>query len=266
MPAKSLSPRPFVSANLAMSADGKIAPAVLAGSTQRFTSKTDRAHMDSCRAHADAVLIGAKTLRDANPHLGIKDPAAIAARTALGHQHQPLAVVVSQSGELPSEARMFDPVGPAPGALGPPPKPWVFVPQAKVTAVQAAFGPRAQVMALPPSVGAGQGPSVACAILQALGQHGVRHLLIEGGGTILWPFVEAGVLDRLHVTLAPCLLGGAQAPTLLAGPGLSITDRARLCLRQVCRHGDELYLTYDVGAPHNHPLTQGPGPHAQQGP
>lgn len=232
---------------MAMSADGKIAPS--APGPGRLTSAFDRAHMDLVRAHADAVLIGARTLRDANPDMIIKDAAAIKARRARGHTQQPLAVVVSRTGRLPADARVFD-SRPQPGAgLAPPPTPWVFVDQDAKEATQSLLGTRAKVIALAPA-GDHHG-GAAYAILEALWRHDVRHLLIEGGGQVLWPFVQARALDRLYVTLAPCLLGGEHAPTLLAGAGLSIADRVRLHLAQAKQNGDEMYLTYDV----RHPLS-----------
>ena len=54
------------------------------------------------------------------------------------------------------------------------------------------------------------------------------------------------LLDELHVTLAPALLGGRDAPTLLEGQGLSMNERRRLRLADVRREGDELYCRWIV--------------------
>ena len=54
------------------------------------------------------------------------------------------------------------------------------------------------------------------------------------------------LVDELNVTIAPALLGGRDAPTLLQGDGLKMADRRRLRLTDVRREGDELYCRYEV--------------------
>jgi riboflavin-specific deaminase-like protein len=228
-----------VFANLAMSADGKIA--TTDGAPGRFTSQADRAHMDLLRADADAVLIGAHTLRVANPDLTIKDAAAIAARRDLGHDRQPQAIVVSGSGVVPQAARIFAPAKAS--SLASAPRPLVITSAAACAQARAQLREVADVEVLPGP------PFGGAALLALLGQRHIRRLLVEGGGETLWPLVKDGVLDALHVTLAPCLLGGAQAPTLLGGPGLALGARIPLALAAVQQVGQELFVTYRVVRP-----------------
>ena len=74
--------RPFVYVNMAMTADGKITSA--AREYAAFTTRHDKRTMDRLRAEADAVLIGAGTLRADDPPLSIRDPEMRALRTSLG--------------------------------------------------------------------------------------------------------------------------------------------------------------------------------------
>ncbi len=231
-------PRPHVSANLAMSADGKIAAAQ--ANVGRFTSPADRAHMDHVRHDTDAVLMGAHTLRQANPDCTVKNAKAVAARKSAGFVRQPLAVVVCASGVLPDDARIFRAAAKSPAALEPAPTPVVFTTAAAQLQLQVQLGPRAAV------VGLGHAPLDAAAMLHQLYLRGVRRLLIEGGGETLWAFAAAGALDVLHVTLAPCLIGGSQAPTLLGGPGFALHDRLRLALTSSTVVGDEIFVSYRV--------------------
>jgi len=77
-------------------------------------------------------------------------------------------------------------------------------------------------------------------------ERSVRRLLVEGGGETNWAFVELGLVDEIHVTVAPALLGGRSAPTLLEGGGFAMADRVRLRLADVRRNGDELFCRYEV--------------------
>ena len=54
------------------------------------------------------------------------------------------------------------------------------------------------------------------------------------------------LLDELCVTIAPCLLGGREAPTLLEGEGFPMGSRRALRLVDVSRHGDEIYCRFAV--------------------
>ena len=70
--------------------------------------------------------------------------------------------------------------------------------------------------------------------------------MVEGGGELNWGFVRDDLVDEVNVTIAPCLLGGRLAPTLLEGDGLTMSGRRRLALIGVERVEDELYCRYRV--------------------
>jgi 2,5-diamino-6-(ribosylamino)-4(3H)-pyrimidinone 5'-phosphate reductase len=84
------------------------------------------------------------------------------------------------------------------------------------------------------------------ALLGRLHERGVERLLVEGGGELNWGFVRDGLLDELYVTVAPVLLGGRDAPTLLEGNGLAMDARTRLRLVEVSRLGEEIFCRYSV--------------------
>ena len=83
-------------------------------------------------------------------------------------------------------------------------------------------------------------------LLRRLKQRGVDRLLAEGGGELNWALVRKDLVDELYVTVAPVLLGGRDAPTLLGGAGLPMNDQLRLRLVDVDRQGDELFCRYAV--------------------
>ena len=222
--------RPFVYVNMAMTADGKITSA--AREYAAFTSRHDKRTMDRLRAEADAVLIGAGTLRADDPPLSIRDPEMRALRERLGKPPELRTIVMSARLDLPFEGRFFRGGDPAWRVVA-------TVEDAPEERVRALAG-RAEVWRL------GRGRVDVPRLLRRLAEAGVERLLVEGGGETNWAFFEADAIDELYVTLAPCLLGGRDAPTLLEGEGTLLAGRRSLRLLSCERVGEELYLRWAV--------------------
>ena len=75
-------------------------------------------------------------------------------------------------------------------------------------------------------------------------ERGCRVVLCEGGGVLNARFLAARALDELYLTVVPRVLGGARAPTIVAGDGFEPGDVPDARLAQVDRVGDELFLVY----------------------
>ena len=74
----------------------------------------------------------------------------------------------------------------------------------------------------------GAGAEQVRAALTALGERGVRSLLVEGGATLAGSFRDAGEIDALDVYFGPLVIGGAEARPLIAGTGAaSIAEAER---------------------------------------
>jgi len=221
--------RPLVCVNMAMTADGKITSASREYPT--FTSAHDRRTMDRLRAEADAVLVGAGTLRADDPQLQVREPEMRAYRRRLGKREGLIQVVVTASLELDLSARFFQERAAARIVAT-----VEEAPEDRVRRLEAA----AEVWKV------GRGRIDLPELLARLRRRGVERLLVEGGGELNWAFASAGLLDEIYVTVAPCLLGGRDAPTLLEGPGLAMAARVRLRLADLRREGDEIYCRYEV--------------------
>ena len=78
-------------------------------------------------------------------------------------------------------------------------------------------------------------------------QWNVKRLLCEGGGELNGALFRAGLVDELHLTVCPKILGGRDAPTIADGSGvLKLVDAARLRLKSLKRENGELFLVFGI--------------------
>jgi diaminohydroxyphosphoribosylaminopyrimidine deaminase/5-amino-6-(5-phosphoribosylamino)uracil reductase len=70
--------------------------------------------------------------------------------------------------------------------------------------------------------------------------------MVEGGSEVHGAFLEAGLVDRVAVFLAPILLGGREAPTMVQGRGLDLKSALRLGPLSATPLGDDLLIEADV--------------------
>lgn len=182
--------RSFFFAQVGQSLDGRIA--TVSGDAQDVSGKQGLCHLHRCRALADAVVIGVRTALHDDPRLTVR---------LVGGQN-PARVVIDPAGRLPDDARVLAADG------------------VRRLVVQAVDRPRAAGIEVV-RLGAREGWISPVAIRAALAKRGLRRVLIEGGGVTIAGFLEAGLLGRLHVAIAPLIIG--------AGPsGLSTAPIARL--------------------------------------
>jgi len=198
--------RPRVIAAMIASADGR---AAVAGRSVGLGHPADRELLRGLRSAADAVLVGAATVR-AERYAALFD----------GPERKPIGIV-TRSGDVPWDVGLF--------AEGDSP-----------VVVYSGVGltPPGEVAA---PVRVAPAPDLAAALAD-LGEHeGARVVLCEGGPRVLRALVADGLIDDLLLTVAPLLAAG-DAPTSLAGPALD--PPAQLSLRGTWRADDHLFLHY----------------------
>jgi riboflavin-specific deaminase-like protein len=214
--------RPRVLVNMAPSIDGKIAPARRGTTTHAgvpFTMSRhaeDAKRMRALRARADAVVIGATNLR-------VDDPDLLPSR---------LRVVVTHAGDqVEPGARMFAAEVGGEGVVAH----TSAMPEPK----RAALRERATLVQL------GDSEVDVSALLGWLArERGCSVVLCEGGGALNAQFFAARAVDELYVTLAPRVLGGSSAPTMVEGEGFAPDAIPDAHLVECDRVGDELFLAY----------------------
>ncbi len=180
---------PLVIAQLGQTLDGRIA--TVTGESRWINGNCALDHLHRLRASVDAVVVGVGTLIADDPQLTVR-------RVAGRH---PTRVVIDPRGRAPASAKRFScPAAPtlaivAPGARGPAPG----IETIEITPREGALAP--------------------ADIVAALAARGLRRLLIEGGARTISTFLDAGAIDRLHLLVAPMIIGSGRQGLDLAPEG-----------------------------------------------
>lgn len=213
---------PFVAAKFAMSLDGKIA--ARGGDSEWITSEDARRYAHRLRAASDAVMVGINTVLSDDPRLTARgEDGRPAAR-------QPLRVVVDSHGRTPSDARL------------------IHGPGRSLVAVASVDGEKerrlAQAGADVESVPGSDGRVDLLELFRRLAPRDVTSVLVEGGGTLLGSLFDQRLVDKVYAFIAPTIIGGASAPTAVAGEGVArVRDGLRLTRVSVLQLGRDMLVT-----------------------
>lgn len=222
--------RPFIVMNVAISVDGKIS--TVRRDTLQFSSASDRDMMDEIRAQADAVLVGARTIRAEDPPpVRIRKRKRREARTDAGKPPHPLSIVLSRSLNLPLKGRYFSDRQ---------------VARLVVTPMNASGEAADRVLPFAEVCRIGQDSVDLRALCEYLKRRGVERLLVEGGGDVNMAFFRENLMDEIYITVCPVIIGGVDAPTPVDGAGFHADELPKLELIDHRRTGDELFLHYRV--------------------
>lgn len=245
--------RPTVLVNFVESLDGVVTfdPEHGSGAEISGFNEPDRFVMSLLRTLADAIVVGAGTVRAAPNH--VWTPAAVhrasaeasaAWRRALGLAPQPRLIIVTASGDLPAGHPALATADAAP----------VILTTDDGRARLLARGvPPATIASSAPVDGRDGGHVAGAAIVELAATLGARVLLGEGGPHLTGTLVAEGLVDELFLTVAPQVLGRAGRPGerrygLVEGLSLPQEDARWARLRSVRRSVDHLFLRYAFGS------------------
>jgi riboflavin-specific deaminase-like protein len=202
---------------IGQSLDGRIATE--SGHSKYINGPAGLAHLHRLRALVDGIVIGVGTAIADDPQLTVR-------RVSGPH---PARVVIDPKGRLGREARVFASDGI---------RRLLIVAQG----TRCAPPPGVETIVLP----ARDGQIAPAEILAALAGHGLRRILIEGGAVTVSRFLAAGCLDRLHVMVAPVILGAGHASFTL--PPVERADQALRVPMHVHQIEDEVLYDCDLSA------------------
>jgi 5-amino-6-(5-phosphoribosylamino)uracil reductase len=205
------------------------------GTAERLvlSNGADLDRVDGLRASCDAILVGAATVRRDNPRLLVRTAGRRRARAALGLGPSPVKVTVTASADLDPGAAFFT-CGDADRLV--------------YCASGAAGRARRRLDGVATVVDAGE-PVRMRAVAEDLYARGVRRLMVEGGGRVLTQFLTEGLVDELHLAVAPFFVGDSRAPRFV-GPGSFPVDAGhRAELVEVRRIEDVVLLRYALTSP-----------------
>lgn len=209
--------RELVMGQLGQSLDGRIATE--GGASHFVTGPKDIERLHRLRALVDAVVVGAGTVAHDDPRLTVR----------LVEGPNPVRVVLDPGGRLDAERRVFTES------------------DARTIVVRGATGGAipgggpCEELRVPGSERDGLDLTELLAQLRV---RGLRRILVEGGGVTVSRFLQAGLLDRLHVSVAPLLIGSGR-PSITLDPVASL-DQA---LRPSCRRftlGEDVLFDLDL--------------------
>jgi 2,5-diamino-6-(ribosylamino)-4(3H)-pyrimidinone 5'-phosphate reductase len=223
-------PRPFVTANFALTADGRTTTRKFTPSD--FSTPRDKHRLLEIRATCDAILVGGRTLAADQMSMGLPDAALRAGREKAGKSPYPLRVIVSNRGRLSPEWKVFS-------ADLPPPI--VFTTRQMPTRTISALTGRCDLY-----LHLSEAVNLAAALATLREDYGVKRLVCEGGGTLLRALLELDLVDELHATLCPQVFGGKGAPTLTGVAGAFLPKAVELRLAEMAVEGAECFTRWKV--------------------
>ena len=224
---------PWVTAKSAMTLDGKIATA--SGQSKWITGPKSRAHAQRLRLGVDAVLVGVETVLADDPSLTVRTQPGF--RRPAWHPVK-LRIILDTRARTPLESRLVSDDGRA--------STLIVVSELADPARIAALQARVTVIRAPER----DGRIDLAWLMPELGRMGVLHLLVEGGGTVLASFFEAGLVHRIAFFYAPRILGGEESRRSVAGQGFrSLAEAPSLTDVESRRFGEDLFITARVVRP-----------------
>jgi len=212
--------------NSAMTVDGKIA-------TQQgdsaISSKDDLIRVHKLRRSVDGIIVGISTVLADNPRLTIR-----LGRKRPKEKHL-TRIIIDSMGRIPIDSHILCTATKIKTIV-------VVTKLAHLNVIQNIKKTGAIVIV------AGTHTVDLKKVLWTVQRMGIKKILVEGGGEIIWSFLRLGIVNELIVTIAPRIVGGRQATTLVEGEGYSrVSQGIKLQLKKVrMQNRGELVLYYKL--------------------
>jgi 2,5-diamino-6-(ribosylamino)-4(3H)-pyrimidinone 5'-phosphate reductase len=199
--------RPYVTVNFAMSADGKLS--TKERRQVKISGNADFSRVDKLKAGSDAIMVGIGTVIADDPSLTVKSDELKQARVFRGLEENPVRVVVDSRGRIPVNAAVLS-RGPGKRVIG--------CAEGINPGTLSVLNSHATVIIT------GKQEVDLKGLLSRLYEMGIRTLMVEGGGTLLWSMFELGLVDEMFQYIGNMVIGGRDSPTPADGAGYCSAD------------------------------------------
>lgn len=219
---KNIMEKPTVAIKMAMSADGKTATSN--GDSKWISGKESRAYVHKLRNSFDAVVVGAGTIKADNPRFTCR----------MNGGRNPYRVIVDGSLRVPLDSKVLS------------------NPDGKTMIATTERAPKGRALEIEAKAdclvfSCGEESVDMQKLVLSLSAMGMKKILIEGGSELNASALEAGVVDRLYLFIAPKLIGGKDAKGVVGGKGiLSMKDAIKLEGMKTRKMGEDLLLEFTV--------------------
>lgn len=215
--------KPKVILNAAMTLDGKIATKT--GSSE-ISGQEDLLRVHRLRKEMDAIMVGINTVLADDPRLTVH-------KISSKPEDNPVRVVVDSKARTPPDYRILNSDASTIIAVSK---------EAPLDGIKALEkGGKAEVI-----VCGDKRVDLVC-LMNHLGDKGIKTLMLEGGSTLNYSMLKAGLVSEVKVCIAPMIAGGNQAKTLVGGEGVDyMKDAFRLKFKKSYNLGEDLIVEYEV--------------------
>lgn len=219
--------KPYVILNAAMTLDGKIATQT---GSSNISGKEDLKRVHELRKECDAIMVGIGTVLADDPRLTVH-------KVDADPEDNPVRVVVDSKCRTPIDARITNQDAKTIIAVANEYKDDLLNSEKYET-----FKSRGVKFFF-----CGSEHVDLVSLMNFLHEEGIEKLMLEGGATLNFSMIKAGLIDEIRICIAPMVVGGANAKTFFDGEGYPLMDlAAKLELVDYYSLGKDLILTYNV--------------------
>jgi len=207
--------------NSAMTLDGKISSYT---GNSHISSKKDLVRVHKLRSKVDAIVVGINTVLIDNPMLTVRF-------IRRNNRSCPTRIIIDSYGRIPLDSKILKTAGTIKTII-------VVTKQASKDTIEKIKKLGAHVIII------GSKLINLKKLFNILYKMGYRKILIEGGGELNWSCLHDGIVNELIITIAPIVLGGRNAITLVEGRGYStISQGIKLKLTKIIQNKNDNEIT-----------------------
>ena len=206
---------PYIILNCAASADGKIA--LPNRQKVKLSNEEDFARVHSLRSECEAIIVGIETVIEDNPHLTVNQK--------YFEGKNPLRIILDTNYRIPKDSKVLD----------------------RSSDTLIAIGEKTKDRKLPniKIIRCGEKEINLEKLLTYIHKLGIKKVLVEGGETVIWSFLEKQLFDEFNLFISSNIIGGKETPTVAGGKGFwEEKNILKLQLQSSTKVGNGILIKY----------------------